>query len=86
MFLIALLPGILTGNLMGTRKAWFFIAWNLKSREDKTRKKNYKLRQYQDSRGGPGTMTLCSNAGGPGSFPWEGTRSHMLQLRPGTAK
>ena len=26
------------------------------------------------------------NAGAPGSIPGQGTRSHMLQLRPGTAK
>ena len=26
------------------------------------------------------------NAGGPGSIPGQGTRSHMLQLRPGAAK
>ena len=26
------------------------------------------------------------NAEGPGSIPGQGTRSHMLQLRPGTAK
>ena len=26
------------------------------------------------------------NAGGPGSIPGQGTRSHMLQLRPGEAK
>ena len=26
------------------------------------------------------------NAGGPGSIPGQGTRSHMPQLRPGTAK
>ena len=26
------------------------------------------------------------NAGGAGSIPWQGVRSHMPQLRPGTAK
>ena len=26
------------------------------------------------------------NAGGPGSIPGQGTRSHVLQLRPGTIK
>ena len=26
------------------------------------------------------------NAGGPGLIPGQGTRSHMLQLRPSTAK
>ena len=26
------------------------------------------------------------NAGGPGLIPDQGTRSHMLQLRPGIAK
>ena len=26
------------------------------------------------------------NAGGPGSIPGQGTRSHMLQLRPGTVE
>ena len=30
---------------------------------------------------------LCSpNVGGPGVIPGQGTRPHMLQLRPGTAK
>ena len=27
----------------------------------------------------------ASNAGGPGSIPGQGTRSHMPQLRPGAA-
>ena len=32
-------------------------------------------------------LRLCTpNAGDPGSIPGQGTRSHMLQLRPGTAK
>ena len=28
----------------------------------------------------------ASNAGGPGSIPVQGTRSHMPQLKPGTAR
>ena len=28
----------------------------------------------------------ASNAGGLGSIPGQGTRSHMLQLRPGVTK
>ena len=39
-----------------------------------------------DSPGDPVAKTLCSNAGGPGLIPGQGTRSHMLQLRPGAAK
>ena len=31
-------------------------------------------------------MTLCSQFRVPEFNPWSGTRSHMLQLRPGTAK
>ena len=32
-------------------------------------------------------LRLCTpNAGDPGSILGQGTRSHMLQLRPGTAK
>ena len=32
-------------------------------------------------------LRLCtSNAGGPGSIPGQGTRSYMLQLRPGAPK
>ena len=32
-------------------------------------------------------LRLCAlNAGGPGLIPGQGTRSHMLQLRPSTAK
>ena len=35
--------------------------------------------------GGP--VVLCApNAGGPGSIPGQGKRSHMPQLRPGTDK
>ena len=31
-------------------------------------------------------LRLCArNAGGPGSIPGQGTRSHVLQLRPGAA-
>ena len=34
-----------------------------------------------------GEYSVCaSNAGGPGLIPGQGTRSHMLQLRPSTAK
>jgi len=53
----------------------------------------------RDFPGGPVAKTLCSNAGGPGSIPGQGTRSHMAhkslliaikdpvpQLRPGAAK
>ena len=35
----------------------------------------------RDFPGGPVAKTLCSNAGGPGSIPGQGTRSHMLQIR-----
>ena len=32
-------------------------------------------------------LTLCTpKARGPGSAPGQGTRSHILQLRPGTAE
>ena len=32
-------------------------------------------------------LKFCaSKAGGPGSIPGQGTRSHMPQLRPSTAK
>ena len=31
-------------------------------------------------------MTLCSQVRVPEFNHWSGTRSHMLQLRPGTAK
>ena len=36
--------------------------------------------------GGPTAKTLCSQCRGPGLIPDQGTGSHMLQLRPGTAK
>ena len=35
---------------------------------------------------GPVVRTLCFNAGGLGLIPGQGTRSCMLQLRPGRAK
>ena len=48
---------------------------------------------YVSRREGVGTslvlrrLRICvSNAGGPGSIPGQGTRSHMLQLGPDTAK
>ena len=32
-------------------------------------------------------LGVCTpNAGGPASIPGQGTRSHMLQLKPSTAK
>ena len=39
-----------------------------------------------DFPGGPVAKTLSSHCRGPGSIPGQGTRSHMLQLRPGAAK
>ena len=32
-----------------------------------------------DLPGGPVAKTLCSQSGGPGSIPGQGTRSHVLQ-------
>ena len=40
----------------------------------------------RDFPGGPVAKTLCSQCKGLGSIPGQGTRAHMLQLRPGTAK
>ena len=39
-----------------------------------------------DFPGGPVVKTLPSNAGGLGSISSQETRSHMPQLKPGTAK
>ena len=36
--------------------------------------------------GGPMIKTPHTQCRGPGSIPGQGTRSHMPQLRPGTAK
>ena len=36
----------------------------------------------QDFPGGPVAKTLCSQGRALGSIPGQGTRSHMLQLRP----
>ena len=36
---------------------------------------------WEDFPGGPVAETPCTNAGGLGSIPGQGTRSHMLQLR-----
>ena len=36
---------------------------------------------FRDFPGGPVAKPPHSNAGGPGSTPGQGTRSHMLQLR-----
>ena len=36
--------------------------------------------------GGPGAQTPCSPCRGPASLPGQGTRCHMPQMRPGTAK
>lgn len=33
-------------SMVDTSRAWFFIDWNLQSREDKTQRKNYNIRQY----------------------------------------
>ena len=42
-------------------------------------KLTFKVATDEDSLG-------ASNAGGPGSVPRQGTRSHMLQLRPSAVK
>ena len=39
-----------------------------------------------DFPGGLVAKTLCFQCRGPGSFPGQGTRSHMLQLRPSSAR
>ena len=40
----------------------------------------------QDFPGGPVVRLRAAIAGGLGSTPGQGTRSHMLQLRPSVAK
>ena len=40
----------------------------------------------RDFPGGPVAKVCSSNAVGPGSVPGQGTRFHILQLRPGAAK
>ena len=41
--------------------------------------------ETRDFPAGP-VVNSAPNAGGPGSIPGQGTRSHVLQLRPGAAK
>ena len=41
---------------------------------------------HQDFSGGPVAKTLRSQCRDPGSTPGQGTRSHILQLRPISAK
>ena len=57
---------------------------NSKQQEGK-KKTLLKIIRYWDLPGGLAAGGAPS-AGGTGSVPGQGTRSHMLQLRPGTAK
>ena len=41
---------------------------------------------FRDFPHGPVTKTLCSQSRGPGLIPGQGTRSHMLQLKPSPVK
>ena len=56
---------------------------NLSKSEDETH--NIKKINFQGNFPG-GTVAKNPNARGPGSIPGQATRSHMPQLRPGTAK
>ena len=62
--------------LLGNEQAWLW-----RSGLCQTGKKE--PRDFPD---GPVVKTRRSNAGGLGSIPGEGNRSHMPQLRPGAAK
>ena len=44
------------------------------------------IRLKRDFPGGPELRLWAPSAGGPGSIPGQGVRSHMLQLRPRAAK
>ena len=48
------------------------------------------VQEFQKEQGlvksGPVAETLCSQCRSPGSIPGQGTRYHMLQLRPTTNK
>ena len=48
--------------------------------------KSEKEKKSGDLPGGPGLRLLAPSAGGPGSIPGQGARSHMLQLIPRAAK
>ena len=48
--------------------------------------KKKKKKKIRDFPGGPVTKTLSSQCRRPEFNPWSGTRSHLQQLRPDTAK
>ena len=49
-------------------------------------KLHFKMLLTWDFPGGPGAKTWIPDTGGQGLIPGQGTRSHMLQLRPDAAK
>ena len=55
-------------------------------KDPEDREMPFTKREREDFPGGPVDKTPCSQWRGPGSIIFQGTRSLMLQLRPGTVK